>query len=60
MRTHFKNEKGRMGFDIPEIKTKREINGKRKGGFAGNGVADFKKFCVMWVLKKFFHPVGKR
>ena len=29
MRKRFKNKKGRMGLDIPEVKAKREIYGKR-------------------------------
>ena len=41
MRTHFKNKRGRMGLDIPEIKTNREIYGKRKAGSADNGLTDF-------------------
>ena len=30
MRTHFKNKRGRMGLDVPEVKAKGEIYGKRK------------------------------
>ena len=48
-----------MGLDIPEIKAKREIYGKRKRGSAGNGLTDFKKVCAMWVVKNFFPPIGK-
>ena len=48
-----------MGLDIPEVKTKREIYGKRKGGSAGNGMTDFKKVCVMWNVKDFLPPMGK-
>ena len=50
MRTHFKNKRGRMGLVILEVKAKREICGKRKGGSAGNGLTDFSKVCVIcWV-----------
>ena len=48
-----------MGLDIPEVKAKREIYGKRKGGSAGNGLTDFKKVCVMWGVKNFLPPMGK-
>ena len=48
-----------MGLDIPEVKTKREIYAKRKGGSAGNGLTDFKKVCVMWGVKNFLPPMGK-
>ena len=46
-----------MGLDIPEVKAKREIYGKRKGGSAGNGLTDFKKVCVMWGVKNFLPPM---
>ena len=59
MRKLFKNKKGRMGLDIPEIKAKRDINGKRKRDFADNGLIDFKKVCVTWGLKNFFPSSGK-
>ena len=59
MRTNFKNKWGRMGLDIPEVKAKREIYGKRKGGSAGNGLTDFKKVCVMWGVKNFLPAMGK-
>ena len=36
-----------MGLDIPEVKAKRKIYDKRKGGSVGNGLTDFKKVCVM-------------
>ena len=59
MRTHFKNKRGRMGLDIPEVKAKREIYGKRKGGSASNGLTDFKRVCVMWGVKNFLPPMGE-
>ena len=43
MWTYVKNERGRMGLDIPKVKTKTEIYGKRKAGFASNGPTDFKR-----------------
>ena len=58
-RTHFKNKRGRMGLDIPEVKAKREIYGKRKGGSAGNGLTDFKRVCVMWGVNNFLPPMGE-
>ena len=48
-----------MGLDIPEVKTKREIYGKRKRGSAGNGLTDFKNVCVMWGVKNFLPPMGE-
>ena len=48
-----------MGLDIPEVKTKREIYGKRKGCFAGNSQTGFKKVCVMWGMKNSIPPMGK-
>ena len=48
-----------MGLDIPEVKTKREVYGKRKGCSAGNGQTDFKKVCVMWCVKNYIPPMGK-
>ena len=40
-----------MGLDIPEVKAKREIYGKRKGGSAGNGLTDFKQINALRVDK---------
>ena len=60
MRTPFKNEKGRMGFNILEVKAKREVYGKQKEGSASNALANFKQVCVMWGLKNFHPPIGKR
>ena len=57
IRTHFKSKRGRMGLDIPEVKAKRELYGKRKGGSAGNGLTDFKKVCAMWGVKNFLPPM---
>ena len=48
-----------MALDIPEIKAKREIYGKRKGSSAGKGLTDFKKVCVMWGVKNFLPPMGE-
>ena len=59
MPTHLKNKRGRMGLDIPEVKAKREIYGKRIGGSAGNGLTDFKRVCVMWGVKNFLLPMGE-
>ena len=59
MQTHFKNKRGRMKLDIPEVKAKREIYGKRKGSSAGKGLTDFKKVCVMWGVKNFLPAMGE-
>ena len=48
-----------MELDIPEVKAKREIYGKRKGSSAGKGLIDFKKVCVMWGVKNFLPPMGE-
>ena len=41
MWTHLKNKRGRMGLNIPEVKAKRELHGKRKGSSVGNDLRDF-------------------
>ena len=48
-----------MKLDIPEVKAKREIYGKRKGSSAGKGLTDFKKVCVMWGVKNFLPAMGE-
>ena len=48
-----------MGLDIPEVKTKREIYGERKGCYAGNGQTDFRKVYVMWCVNNSIPPMGK-
>lgn len=40
-----------MRLNILEVKAKREIYGKRNGSSAGNRLTDFKKVCVMWIVK---------
>ena len=48
-----------MGLDIPEVKAKKEIYGKRKGGSASNGLTDFKRVCEMWGVKNVLPPMGE-
>lgn len=43
MWTYVKNKRGRMGLDIPKVKAKTEMYGKRKAGSASNGPTDFKR-----------------
>ena len=37
----------------------REIYGKRKESSACDCLTDFKKVCLMWVVKNFLSPLGE-